>query len=737
MGKGFRRIAPVAIAALIVSMVLAVVPLQPRLAEAQSSIPVGSLVQVTTATNVRSGPCTTYPVLYTATTGTRYTVLTSGAACGDYVFIRVRRVSDGSTGYLASELVALVSTPTPTRTPTRTPTGPARTATPLGGWSAGDLAQTTTGLNFRSGPGTNHSIISTLPTGTQLLVTGHAQNGTGGVFVPVRVDSTNGWVAADWIAKTGTATSTPTRTPTRTPTVTHTPTPSNTPTQTATPTVTNTATETATASNTPTPSQTLTPSNTPTPSRTPTITRTPTKTATPPRGYGPGVIVQVRETLNFREGPGPNYDIISVLPVGARLLVTGTGLTVGDYFYIPVNYQGTDGWVASDWVDRVGVATSTPTRTPSRTPTVSPTASQTFTPSPTRTPTVTQTPTGGFAAGDLVRVNTSLYLRPSPGTGGNPIATLPSGAVLMVTGTGETANGHVYIPVIYNSLTGWVASNYVTKVGVATATPTPSTTPTRTSTPTATLTRTPSLTPTNTPIGGYGPGDIVRTTVGVNIRSFPGLGGTILTTVPSGTNLLVTNTGGQVDGYFWIPVSTGSVNGWIATNYVEKVGIATTTPTITNTPDLSVTATLTPTVTRTPTPGPGGFEPGDIAHTNAGINLRAEAGTNADIIELLQKDTQLTVTGYGKPANGYFWLPVETADHVTGWVADNYLTPGVAPALEPTETPLPTETPIIEEPTIEIPPTAEPTLEVPPTEDEPTEIPTDSPADPPPGTPEE
>lgn len=750
MGKGLRRIAPVTIAALIVSMLLAVIPLQPQMAEAQSGIPVGSLVQVTTATNVRSGACITFPVLYTATTGTRFTTLTSGVVCGGYTFIRVRRVSDNTTGYLAAELVAIVSPPPATSTPTRTPSGPTRTPTPLGGWSAGDLAQTTTGLNFRSGPGTNYSIIMALSTGSRLLVTGNAQNGQGGLFVPVRYNTTNGWVAADWIAKTGVATSTPTRTPTRTPTVTNTPTSSNTPTVTNTPTSSNTPTVTNTPTNTATPTNTSTPSNTPTPSRTPTVTRTPTKTATPPNGFGPGDIVQVRESLNFRTAPGSGSTIISTLPVGARLLVTGTGLTVSGYFYIPVQYNGTNGWVASEYVNKVGVVTSTPTRTPSRTPTitrtptVTPTASQTFTPTPSRTPTITQTPAGGFGAGDLVRVNTSLYLRPSAGTGGSPIATLPAGAVLLVTGPGQSASGLFYIPVVYNSLNGWVASNYVTKIGVATATPTATSTPTRTATSTATATFTPSLTPSATPFGGFARGDIVRTNVGVNIRNFPSLTGTVLGTIPSNTSLMVTGPAGAADGYTWIPVSWGSIDGWIATNYVTKTGVATSTPTVTMTPDLSATATSTPTITQTPsltptpTAGPGGFLPGDIAHTNTDVNMRDAPGTSANIVQVLDPNTELTITGYGQRANGYFWVPVETSTHVTGWVADNYLTPGVAPALEPTETPIPTETLVSEEPTIEVPPTEEPTLEVPPTEELPvTDTPTEAPIESSPGTPEE
>jgi hypothetical protein len=113
--------------------------------------------------------------------------------------------------------------------------------------------------------------------------------------------------------------------------------------------------------------------------------------------------------------------------------------------------------------------------------------------------------------------------------------------------------------------------------------------------------------------------------------------------------------------------------------------------------------------------------------------MREAPGTSADIVQLLDPNTELTITGYGQPANGYFWVPVETADHLTGWVADNYLTPGVAPAIEPTETPVPTETIPSEEPTIEVPPTDEPTLEIPPTEEIP---PTDTPAEESAGTPE-
>lgn len=743
MGARYRRSMQAVLAVLIISMFAGTTPLRPEPARAQSVPAVGSIVQVTTATNVRSGPCTTFPVLYTATTGTRFSVLSGGQACGAYTFVQVRRLSDASIGYLAADFVSVVATPTPTRTPT---TAPTRTPTPLGGWVAGDLARTTAAVNFRSGPGTNFTILSVLPSGTQVLVTGAAQAGSGGIFVPVRSGTTNGWVASDWIVKTGVASPTATPTVTRTPTPTRTPADTRTPTITNTPTVTDTPTETLTPTVTSTPSITSTPSETPTASVTPTPSRTPTITPTPPGGFGPGDIVEARVTINFRQTPGGT--IIGQLPAGTRMLVTGTGLTASGYFFIPVRHDGTNGWVASEFVTKVGVATGTPTRTPSLTPTVTQTATETQTPTVTpsvtvtRTPSPTVTPVGGFGAGDLVRVTQAVNLRPSAGTSGTPIATLPSGAVLLVTGTGQFASGYFFIPVVYNGLTGWVASDYVVKIGVATPTATatvtrtPSSTPTRTATatvtPTPTITRTPtsSATPTLTPIGGFGNGDIVRTNTSVNFRNVPSLSGTILAVLPSGTDLLVTGLGGSAEGYFWIPVRHLGTDGWIVAIYVTKIGVATSTPSATATLEISTTPSATPTITATPTAGPGGFLPGDVAHTTTSVNLRIDAGTSSTIITTLPKDTQVTITGYGKPANGRFWLPVETLDGTEGWLADDYLSAGVAPARPTDVPPAPTDTAVSVEPTVELPPTEPPATEPVPTETPlpiPSELPVEDP----------
>lgn len=564
---------------------------------------IGSIVRLTGPTNIRTGPCTSYPANYIGATGTQYSVLSLGEACNTYTFIHVRRVSDGTTGYLAAQNIALVATATPTRTPTRsaspsaTPTGPTSIPTPLGGWQAGDLVRTNTSLNFRQGPGTDTGVILTFASGVNLLVTGGAQAGVGGIFIPVRHNGQDGWVASAYVTKIGTATPTPTpsisvtpsttATASNTPTASSTATASNTPTNSPTATVTRTPSMTATA--TQTSASTNTPTSTPTrtPTRTATASNTPTRTATPPQGFGPGDIVQVTEPLNMRQTPGGT--ILQVLPVGARLVVTGTGLTAGQYFYIPGRYNGIDGWVATDWVVKVGTVT------------------------PTASPTITRTPT---------------------------------------------------------------------------------------------VTRTPSVTLSATPPGGFGNGDIVRVTELLNFRNNPTLSGTVLAVLDENTQLLVTGTGVSAEGYFWIPVRHNGTNGWVVSQYVQKIGVATSVPSTTPTRTATRTVTVTPSSTiiggATFTPGPGGFLPGDIAHTRVRVNLRSSPGTTTNnIIDVLTAGTELQVTGYGQPANGYFWLPVETLGNTTGWIADNYLTAGVSPAaaetatvvVAPTETVAPTEAP--------------------------------------------
>lgn len=321
--------------------------------------------------------------------------------------------------------------------------------------------------------------------------------------------------------------------------------------------------------------------------------------------------MQVNELLNLRSGPGTTFSRVQVLQAGTRLLVTGIGTSGPDYFWIPVSLGSTSGWVASEFVTKVGVATPTRTVTPSRTV------------GPSNTPTITRTPT--------VTSTASITLTPS-------------------------------------------------------TTLTPSLTVPATNTRTPTITRTPgpviTATASATSIGGFGNGDIVRVTEPVNLRNAPTINSGVLRVMQTNDQLSVTGSGVSADGYIWVPVRFGSTNGWVASLYITKTGSASPTATraITATPSRTAVggATLTP--------GPGGFLPGDWAQTRVRVNLRNGPGTTASVVVVLAAGTQLQVTGYGQSATGYFWVPVRTSGGTNGWIADEFISASVSPAVESTAT---------------------------------------------------
>jgi hypothetical protein len=124
-----------------------------------------------------------------------------------------------------------------------------------------------------------------------------------------------------------------------------------------------------------------------------------------------------------------------------------------------------------------------------------------------------------------------------------------------------------------------------------------------------------------------------------------------------------------------------------------------------------------PTPTRTPTTIPGGFAPGAAVHVNAVLlNLRSAPSASSQIIDQMPFGTNGTVTGFPVTAGGFDWYPVTMTGFGAGWVAGEFLDPGVSTAEEP-ETPVPDEPTDVPEaptdvPTEPLPPSA--TAEAPP-----------------------
>ena len=68
------------------------------------------------------------------------------------------------------------------------------------------------------------------------------------------------------------------------------------------------------------------------------------------------------------------------------------------------------------------------------------------------------------------------------------------------------------------------------------------------------------------------------------------------------------------------------------------------------------------------------FAEGDeVVVDTDGLNLREDAGLDADVIVVLGQGEALTIDGAGQTADGSTWYPVLTGDELEGWVAGEYL----------------------------------------------------------------
>jgi uncharacterized protein YraI len=225
-----------------------------------------------------------------------------------------------------------------------------------------------------------------------------------------------------------------------------------------------------------------------------------------------------------------------------------------------------------------------------------------------------------FQPGDKVRVTSALYLRSEPSRFGRVITTMPTGTACTVLDGPALADGfhwyHLQTP--YGS--GWAAGEYL---AVITAPPPPP------------------------PPGTYVPGDKLRVTAGLYLRSAPGRTGQVLATMPTGTVCTVVAGPTVADGYTWYQVQTPYGTGWAAGEYMAKV-------------------------TTSPPPPPGTFVPGDRVQATANVRLRSAANLSGSIVATLPAGAVGTVLAGPTPADGYSWYRLQTA-YGTGWAAGAYL----------------------------------------------------------------
>lgn len=231
--------------------------------------------------------------------------------------------------------------------------------------------------------------------------------------------------------------------------------------------------------------------------------------------------------------------------------------------------------------------------------------------------TTPQPPTAKFVAGDTVRVTAGLYLRTGPGTGSGVITTMPTGTVCTVVSGPTVANGYSWYQMDTPYGRGWAAGEFLEKTGGGTTPP---------------------------PSGGFAAGEKVSVTAGLYLRTGPGTGYGVITTMPTGTVCTIVSGPNPANGLTWYQVDSPYGRGWCAGEYLKRTSAS------------------------------SGYPAGTKLKVTAGLYLRTEPGFDAGVITTMPTGTVCTVVSGPQSANGLTWYQVDTP-YGRGWAAGEYMTP--------------------------------------------------------------
>lgn len=132
----------------------------------------------TTSLNLRSGPSTSDSVITVMRSGAAVTL--TGQSSNGFVSVEY----NGSSGWAYESYLGSGG---------GSSSGSGATSSGTG------TAYTTTGVNLRSGAGTSYSIITVVPTGAAVTLTGSTSNN----FLSVSYNGSDGWLYADYVSSSG------------------------------------------------------------------------------------------------------------------------------------------------------------------------------------------------------------------------------------------------------------------------------------------------------------------------------------------------------------------------------------------------------------------------------------------------------------------------------------------------------------------------------------------------------
>ena len=377
------------------------------------------------------------------------------------------------------------------------------------------------------------------------------------------------------------------------------------------------------------------------------------------------------EYVNFRSGPGTNYNSKGVIALGTTVTVTDTS---NAQWYAVRLSNGSTGYIFAEYISFTG----------------------------SNTPSATAAPTQAPSNGSEQTAKTTEYVnfRSGPGTNYSSKGVIALGTTVTVT---DTSNSEWYAVRLSNGSTGYIFAQYLklNNSSSATATPAPS-----------------------------GSEQSAKTTEYVNFRSGPGTNYSSKGVIASGTTVTVTDRSNSQ--WYAVRLANGST-GYIFAQYLKVTGTSSATPTPTQAPsnDGTVQAKLTadvnlrrgagtnygvikvigagttvtvtdasnsqwykvklsdgtegylfseylkvisgnidsakPSATPTPTPAPSN---GTVqAKTTSDLNVRKGPGTSYGIVKVIDMNVTVTVT----EATNSSWYKVKISDGTEGYLAAQYL----------------------------------------------------------------
>ena len=388
------------------------------------------------------------------------------------------------------------------------------------------------------------------------------------------------------------------------------------------------------------------------------------------------------EYVNFRSGPGTNYNSKGVIALGTTVTVTDTS---NAQWYAVRLSNGSTGYIYAEYISMsTGSSTSNGEERSAKTTeyvnfrsgpgtnysskgvialgttvTVTDTSNAqwyavrlsngstgyifaeyiSFTGS--NTPSATAAPTQAPSNGSEQSAKTTEYVnfRSGPGTNYSSKGVIALGTTVTVT---DTSNSEWYAVRLSNGSTGYIFAQYLKLNSSSSATATPA--------------------PTQAPSGSE---QSAKTTEYVNFRSGPGTNYSSKGVIASGTTVTVTDRSNSE--WYAVRLANGST-GYIFAQYLKVTGTSSATPTQAPSNDGTVQAKLT-----------------------ADVNLRRGAGTNYGVIKVIGTGTTVTVTD----ASNSQWYKVKLSDGTEGYLFSEYLKviSGNIDSAKPSATPTPTPAP--------------------------------------------